>query len=483
MLLRRRKLFKFIFYLFYADQAFNIISLLNGVLRPSYMSPPPHYLQLATQIQDSSESGRGNSYGKKVFIAANIINEELIRGSWGDNLLQLVDILGPENVFVSIYENDAGYGTRDALMDLRDKLSCNTSIVAGDHISLSSFPTVIIPTTGEVRTKRLLYLAEVRNRAILPLQSGLSIDAWAASHPTFKSAATTRFDRILFLNDVFFNPVDAVQLLFSTNEGRYDAACAIDFVGKVKFHDTFVVRDTDGYSLGLAFYPWFTPSGSATSRNDVLSQTDAVRVRSCWGGMAAFDAAQNSFAGDTTNSSLSLPGLTFRSITEPFFEEGECCLLFADLEIRRAAIHNMFPASSSVQSQSSDAKPLSAGVFINPYIRVAYSPATWAWLPTARRYERTFQFLQYWRSKTGHWPEHNYRRTHEAGTMVEERVWVRVGSDRIGGRWEIQRRVADAGGWCGQRRMFLMKRDLGEANRDGWGQNWEEVDVPGGKGQ
>jgi hypothetical protein len=156
-------------------------------------------------------------------------------------------------------------------------------------MSLSDFPTVTIPKTGVQCHKCLPYLAEVRNRAILPLQSGPEIDSWVANHPTF-TRATIRFDRVLFLNDVFYKPVEAVQLLFSINEGKYGAACAIDFVAKVMFYDTFIVHDTEGYCMGLMFYPWFAPSGSATSRSDVLSQTDAVRVRSCWGGMAAFDA-------------------------------------------------------------------------------------------------------------------------------------------------------------------------------------------------
>ncbi|KAF2813561.1 uncharacterized protein BDZ99DRAFT_507466 [Mytilinidion resinicola] len=492
-----RKFCGFFLCLLYATLAFAVTSFLNGILRPSYVSPPKYHRQLASQIQESLKSSRGNKHGKNVFIAANIVNEDLIRGSRGENLLQLVGIVGPENVFVSIYENDAGDRTRDALMDLRDKLPCNTSIVASDHMNLNSFPTVTIPATGEARTKRLLYLAEVRNRAILPLQSGPSITTWAASHPIFNSAASTRFDRVLFLNDIF-KPVDAVQLLFSTNEGKYDAAFAIDFVAGITLYDTFVIQDTEGF----------------TSRNDVLSQTDAVRVRSCWSGMAAFDTTvfqpippptispasqtsgqykQDPVSGDTKISSLSLPGLTFHSITEPFFEESECCLLSADLEIRRAAIYNTLFPSSSPQS---DARPLSTGVFIKPYIRVAYSSATWAWLPTTRRYERAFQFLQYLISKIL-MPEYNYRRTHAAGTMVGECIWVPAslgaeerrgllrrwrGSNWMRGTLEVQRRVADVGGWCRRKRMFVMKGDLSEANQDGWGKNWEEVEPPGRKG-
>ncbi|OCK97816.1 glycosyltransferase family 69 protein [Cenococcum geophilum 1.58] len=442
---------------------FGLLSLLNGLLQPSYMHPPTHYGDLEKDVVESNRNGRGNPNNEKVFIAANIINEELIRGSWGVSLLELVGILGKENVFVSIYENDSGDGTRDALLKLEKELPCNSSVVAGDHIALSKFPPVVLPS-GQMRTKRLTYLAEVRNRAILPLSQGPEIDQWVQKHPEFKQA-TGHFDRILFLNDVYFKPIEAVQLLFSTNMGpsgraEYSAACAIDFVAKNFFYDSFVVRDMEGYGMGLNFYPWFQASGNAQSRNDILSQTDAVRVRSCWGGMAAFNASI--FQPHVGSHNVTIPALRFRSSPEPFWEAAECCLLFADAEVRRSILREQ-----------------DAGVFVNPFIRVAYSQATWDWLPFWRRYERIFQFVQYFVSKIGY-PEHNPRRTHAAGSLVQEKVWIPNEHAKQWGSFEIVNRIADAGGFCGQRRMFVMKDDLEKANSNGWEKNWEVVKVPSG---
>lgn len=48
-------------------------------------------------------SGRGNPDGVKVFIAANIINAELISGAWGDAVMELMDLIGEKNVFLSQY--------------------------------------------------------------------------------------------------------------------------------------------------------------------------------------------------------------------------------------------------------------------------------------------------------------------------------------------------------------------------------------------
>ena len=72
-------------------------------------------------------------------------------------------------------------------------------------------------------------------------------------------------------------------------KAQYRAACGVDFINPVKFYDTYATRDLEGYSMGLSFYPRFTDAGKAKSQRDVLEQKDAVRVRSCWGGIVAFD--------------------------------------------------------------------------------------------------------------------------------------------------------------------------------------------------
>jgi hypothetical protein len=224
-----------------------------------------------------------------------------------NSVLHLDDILGKENVFVSIYENDNGNGTRDALHEFQHKLPCsyirtpfptrilssnrlhgNSSVVRGAPLPLDSFPTVQLPN-GEDRVQRLTYLSDVRIHLLGPLDPSLAEEDVNATG--FHSAVDMHFDKILFLDDVFFSPIDAVQLLFSTNSGKNCAACAVDFVRGVMFYNSFVVRDTEGYGMGLMFYPRFSTAGSATSRNDVRGESDAVRVRSCWGGMASFGAA------------------------------------------------------------------------------------------------------------------------------------------------------------------------------------------------
>ena len=98
-------------------------------VKPSYTvsQEPAHYHSLRAAVLESSESGRGNPRGEKVFIAANIIDEDLIRGAWGKAVLGLIDLLGEKNVYLSIFENDSGEGTREALVELGRKVTCELS--------------------------------------------------------------------------------------------------------------------------------------------------------------------------------------------------------------------------------------------------------------------------------------------------------------------------------------------------------------------
>lgn len=98
------------------------MSVINAILGPSYANPPPQYKILEQRVTSYTPSGRANVSHENIFIGANIINEELIRGPWGSSVLEPADIFGEENAFVSIYENDGANGTRDALKAFQRKL-------------------------------------------------------------------------------------------------------------------------------------------------------------------------------------------------------------------------------------------------------------------------------------------------------------------------------------------------------------------------
>lgn len=444
-----------------------------GLLLPSYTNPPPQYTDLQRRVQQSDFQGRGNIHNERIFIAAAVhdANGELLGGEWGVRLLELIDILGPDNVFLSIYENDADEQAQRALSTFAKSVSCNKSIV-NEHLDLAQLAHVVTPS-GISRLKRITFLAEVRNRALRPLEDTESL------------AHKIRFDKILYVNDVFFGPVDAANLLFSTNvdersdKTNYHAACAVDFIMPFKFYDTFATRDTEGYQMGVPFFPWFTASGNYTSRQDVVNQKDAVRVKSCWGGMVAFEAKwfqprmHLNQIDSPANATVADP-LRFRAEPDTYWDSSECCLIHADL----AALVD-------------DAEP---GIYMNPYIRVAYSPSVLRWLPFVRRFERLYPWIHHFVNRISARPGLNPRRTQQAGEEVVDKVWVwdeqsqevlqtlgesglklsnEAAQSKLNGSFQEVARTATAGQFCGIRSLLY----INEHPKEGEGA-WGFEDVP-----
>jgi hypothetical protein len=294
-----------------------------------------------------------------------------------------------------------------------------------------------------------------------------------------------QFDRILYINDVNFDPIDASQLLLSTNvdaSGRanYSAACAVDFINPFKFYDRFATRDLDGYGMGIPFFPWFTSAGSATSRNDVKAGTDAVRVRSCWGGMTAYAAKwfqdQARFVGHTPSnpshsldksSDLEAAPLRFRYDKETFWESSECCLINADLQYRRSGV----------------SMPVDSGIYMNPYIRVAYDTKTLSWLSLARRPERLYSVVHDILNRAVGFPLHNERQFEEPGQNVTDTVWEyddpakglvpTATVEDMKGHYAQITRTASLGGFCGGWQLLV----INETPTPGQGR-WGKIFAP-----
>ncbi|KAJ9665811.1 hypothetical protein H2201_004119 [Coniosporium apollinis] len=468
----RRRIYHLLFSLACAIPYLLVILVITvAALHSSYTHKPAHYKDLADQCL-GLEPGCANKHNEKVFIAASIYDEEgqLAGGAWGKAVKDLVNILGPENVFVSVYENDPDSEAKDALERFGKNLKCNSSIVS-EHISYDELPHITYPS-GEKRLKRVAFLAEVRNRALRPLDQSASVNA---------TSPCVRFDKILYLNDVIFKPIEAAQLLFSTNmqaDGRtnYRAACATDFINPFKFYDNFATRDLDGYSMGIPFYPWFTDAGNGHSRQDVLDQKDAVRVRSCWGGMVAFEAKwfQAPALDDdksTPDREKSPPGtlpIRFRAENDTFWDASECCLIHADLQ---------YPRSPTTD------RGAESGIFMNPFIRVAYDASTLSWLPWTRRPERLYSVIHNILNHAMGLPWHNPRRTEEPGTEATERVWryepeswrqFENGEiDHPEGSFEEVNRVVGPGRFCGIRMAAVINEHPKKGEH-----RWEVLPVP-----
>ncbi|KAL3476238.1 cryptococcal mannosyltransferase 1-domain-containing protein [Aspergillus californicus] len=432
---------------FYLQSFFGIILalvLLSSIFTPSYTRPPKHYNTLREHVSHSTTSGRGNPRNERIFIAASLYDNkgDLAGGQWGGRVLKLIELLGEENVFLSIYENDSGSAGAGALHDLDAQIPCNKSIIFEENLDLDSLDSVKDPE-GSRRIRRIEYLAEVRNRALRPLDA----------HPEIQ------FDRLLYLNDIIFDPVDALQLLFSThvdNDGiaQYRAACAVDFINPFKFYDTYATRDLQGYGVGLPFFPWFSTAGNGSSRKDVLAESDAVRVRSCWGGMVAFDARyfQRPQAGPDRDHRL-----RFRASHDAYWEASECCLIHADIQD--------IPINPEEIEDT--------GIYMNPYVRVAYDSRTLSWLGLTRRPERLYSLIHNIISHLAAMPHFNPRRTEVPGQRVSESMWIPDDNSIGGGSFEEAKRIASNDGFCGRRglQVIVEERKEGEAG-------WESLPIP-----
>lgn len=440
------------------------LAVFTAVFRPSYTWLPGHYIKLRQSAVTSNEPGRSNPRNETVFIAASIYDQEgtLARGDWGNGIINLIDLIGPENVYLSVYENDVGNEQGlFALGEFEKRVKSNKSMIFEPHLVTDNLPHITLPN-GKKRIKRTAYLAEVRNRALRPLDK----------------MTDTRFDKLLFVNDVVFDPVDAAQLLFSTNVdengvAQYRAACSVDFINPFKFYDTFATRDLEGYSMGLPFFPWFSGSGNAESRNDVLEEKDAVRVRSCWGGMVAFDAkyfqkphtpkaepppeVPKVEERDVEVSPAGVGGSVarFRAEIDTFWDASECCLIHADIQ-------------SPPSETSRD-----TGIYMNPFVRVAYTPNTLKWLQTTRRFERLYTIMHGIINHLVGLPWFNPRRTEIFGEVVDEKVWLADPKVGGGGSFQTVKRIASTGGFCGRRGLQALVPNPKQGQK-----NWENLPVP-----
>lgn len=144
---------------------------------------------------------------KRIYIASQHWNTgRVLRERWNSALLELVKELGPENVFITIYESGSYDDTKDALRELDVQLGelnverdiTLSNVTHKDEISKQ--PTghgwIKIPN-GQTALRRIPFLANVRNNVLRPLRD--------------RSSEGHHFDTILFLNDVVFT-VGALRL-------------------------------------------------------------------------------------------------------------------------------------------------------------------------------------------------------------------------------------------------------------------------------
>ena len=346
---------------------------------------------------------------QKIYIAATHWNSaEVLRSHWNAAVLDLVNTLGPENVYVSIIESGSWDDSKAALRELDialgelnvprtvilDPTTHADEIRKGPPLIQNGGGWIHTPRSGAGKEmRRIPYLARLRNLTLKPF--------WSVNNEYHQSTNTT-FDKILFLNDVVFKTSDALTLLV-THGGSYSAACALDFKTAPVYYDTFALRDRNGDPTVSMTFPYFR---DAASRKGMLLGM-ATEVQSCWNGMVLMDAG--AFYASSGSGSVSFRGID-DSLAEEHLEGSECCLIHAD-----------------VARLGSGAR----GVWVNPAVRVGYSGKAYqdVHLHGPAVSIATWDYLRgSWLSRAGRWTSTEWFRRRTVRTRLQN--WVRKGTEK-----------------------------------------------------
>ena len=135
--------------------------------------------------------------------------------------------MGIENVYISIAESNSKDRTK-ILLGQFDRLLTQLDIGHRIHTEDNSNRWWPYGTAPE----RVRYLAEVRNKAMEPIQS---------PDDALRLPNTADFTKIVFINDIYFSWQSIVRLLATRTDGKddlpgdYDLACAIDYGNSGEF--------------------------------------------------------------------------------------------------------------------------------------------------------------------------------------------------------------------------------------------------------
>ncbi|KAK0556869.1 hypothetical protein OC846_000896 [Tilletia horrida] len=203
------------------------------------------------------------------YFAANLYNVEPMLPSWTSSMLRIIERVGKDNVYLSIYESNSKDQTKRGLTLFEQKLE---SLGIAHKIRMDDESTRVGKDHGERVGGRIEYLSMVRNVALQPLDEGLR-----------GVKAGKDFDRVVWFNDVYMDPNQVIELL-ATNNGTWDQVCAFDYIS-LGIYDTWVTRDT----LSQRVKPMW-PHYQELADVQRLREGVPIEVNACWNGITAFDA-------------------------------------------------------------------------------------------------------------------------------------------------------------------------------------------------
>lgn len=169
------------------------------------LSAPPSTLTCPWTTADAHKYSDLPSQGP-YFFALNLYNNQAVLPTLARTLLSLADFLGPANTHISIFEN----GSTD-----------NTTLVLAHFaaaLTSAGVPHTIVSDARKTDWKkvdRIAQLSVYRNYALAPING--------------TAEGEEPFNHVVFINDVFVCPKDALELVWQRREQNAHAACAMDW--------------------------------------------------------------------------------------------------------------------------------------------------------------------------------------------------------------------------------------------------------------
>ncbi|OLY81342.1 Alpha-1,3-mannosyltransferase CMT1 [Smittium mucronatum] len=218
-------------------------------------------------LQEGGGIGNAAILRKKYFFAINLYNNEEVIPYMIQELMLLFKFFGVENIFLSLYENGSKDNTKKLLRDFSEYLK--TFDIKHDF--------VLEDGSRPKEFHRIEYLAKVRNRALDPLEK--------------EKKKGRVYDKIIFMNDIFFCRNDILELVYQSDFQGSDLTCPLDFFSepdwenKLIFRDTWVARDIEGSRFRQLFRE-LSDHPETKLRND---QKLPFQVQCSWNGVAVLN--------------------------------------------------------------------------------------------------------------------------------------------------------------------------------------------------
>lgn len=154
---------------------------------------------------DNAQPDLSRRYERIYIASIHWNNGPVLRDHWNDAVVKLAETIGPENIFVSVFESGSWDDSKAALLELDsalDRIGVRRNITVSDvtHADEIAAPPAehgwIDTPRGRKELRRIPYLSRLRNISLQPM------------YDLLREGVT--FDRILFLNDVVFTVCDSI---------------------------------------------------------------------------------------------------------------------------------------------------------------------------------------------------------------------------------------------------------------------------------